>query len=78
MAFEQAGGRGVPGAVGAGGSEDVRAAADKDDAAGTEGPAGRRPEHPHRPDLRWWLSGGMVFEDGSQGTNGSNPAQKTC
>jgi hypothetical protein len=24
---------------------------DQDDATGTEGPAGRQPEHPHRPDV---------------------------
>ncbi len=35
MAFEQVGGRRVPDKVGAGGSEDVRAAAHQDDASGT-------------------------------------------
>ena len=39
-AFEQAGGRGLPGAVAAGESEDVRAAAHQDYAARTEGPEG--------------------------------------
>ena len=40
-------GRGLPGAAGAGGSQDVRAALDQDNAAGAEGAAGERPEHPH-------------------------------
>ena len=37
--------------LGAGGSEEVRAAAHQDAAAGTEGAAGGRPEYPHRPDV---------------------------
>jgi hypothetical protein len=45
------GGRGVTGTAGAGGSEDVRAAAHQDDASGAEGAAGRRPEHRDRPDV---------------------------
>ena len=51
MAFEQVGGRGLSGAVGAGGSEDVRVVAHQEDAAGTEGVAGERPEYSHQPDV---------------------------